>query len=61
MESVRNELGAEVTALLDAVARASARLAQAEARLTGRLRWGMAMLQAKAELTAKRAAFAWWR
>lgn len=58
---MRGELGAEVNALLDAVARASARLAQVEARLTGRLRWGVAMLQAKAELAAKRAAFAWWR
>lgn len=61
MESVRAELGAEVQALLDAVARRSAKLADSEARLTGRLRWGVAMIQAKSEMGAKRAAFAWWR
>lgn len=61
VESVRSELGAEVQALLGAIERKSAKLAAAEAQLTGRLRWGMAMIQAKSEAAAKRRAFMWWR
>ena len=58
---MRRELDEEVGALLEAVAHKSAALADAEARLTGRLRWGVALIQAKAELGAKRQALAWWR
>ena len=58
---MRRELDEEVGALLEAVACKSARLADVEARLTGRLRWGVALIQAKGELNAKRQAFAWWR
>lgn len=47
--------------LLGTIERKSAKLADAEARLTGRLRWGVAMIQAKSEATAKRRAFMWWR
>ncbi len=61
VESVRSELGTEVQALLGAIERKSAKLADAEARLTGRLRWGVAMIQAKSEAAAKRRAFMWWR
>lgn len=61
VDSVRSELGAEVQALLGTIERKSAKLADAEARLTGRLRWGVAMIQAKSEAAAKRRAFMWWR
>lgn len=58
---MRSELGGEVDLLLDTVQRKSAKLADAEARLTGRLRWGVAMIQAKAELGVKRQVFMVWR
>ena len=61
VESVRAEMGEEVAALLEVVRRKSAKLADVEARLTGRLRWGVAMIQAKGELNTKRHIFAWWR
>lgn len=61
VDSVRSELGAEVAALLDAVRQKSAELADTEARLTGRLRWGVALIQAKGEAAAKRQAFMLWR
>jgi len=51
----------EVEQLLDAVRRKSAKLADAEQRLTGRLRWGVAMIQAKSEASTKRQVFMWWR
>jgi hypothetical protein len=61
VEGVRREVGEEVEALLSAVRRKSAELADVEARLTGRLRWGVAMIQARGEAAAKSRAFMWWR
>lgn len=61
VDSVRREMGEEVEALLEAVRRKSAKLADAEVRLTGRLRWGVAMIQAKSEMGIKRQTFMWWR
>lgn len=61
MEGIRGEMDAEVTQLLATIQRKRAKLAETEARLTNRLRWGVAVLQAKAELRAKRLAFVGWR
>ena len=47
--------------LLANIQRKRAKLAETEARLTNRLRWGIAVLQAKADLRAKRLAFVEWR
>lgn len=58
---MRREMDEEVSLLLETIARKEARLADSEARLTGRLRWGVAMIQAKSELGVKRQVFAWWR
>ena len=58
---MRREMDEEVSLLLGAVAARSAALADCESRLTGRLRWGVAMIQAKSELAGKRQAFVWWR
>lgn len=58
---MRQEMSVEVQQLLEAVERKSAKLADANARLTGRLRWGVAMIQAKSEAATKRQVFMWWR
>lgn len=58
---MRRELGAEVEQLLEAVQRKSAELARAEARLSARERWGVAVIQARAEAALKRQVFMWWR
>lgn len=51
----------EVSSLLDAIRRRDGRLAASEAALSARLRWGVAVLQAKGDLSAKRRAFVCWR
>ena len=61
VDAVRRELDEEVQLLLDAVQRKSAKLADSEARLTSRLRWGVAMIQAKSELNIKRQVLMWFR
>ncbi|KAL4431049.1 hypothetical protein ABPG75_006305 [Micractinium tetrahymenae] len=61
VDSVRQELGAEVEQLLEAVRRKSAELARAESRLSARERWGVAIIQARGEAALKRQAFMWWR
>ena len=54
-------MSAEVQQLLDVVQRKSAALALAESRLSARLRWGVAVMQAKREAAVLRQAFMWWR
>lgn len=61
VDTIRGEMDEEVTRLLDTIRRKSAKLADTEARLTKRLRWGVAVLQAKNELGIKREVFRWWR
>jgi hypothetical protein len=58
---MRSEMDGEVSGLLDAIRAKGAKLEDANARLTSRLRWGIAVLQAKNELGIKRQVFAWWR
>ncbi|GAB4817699.1 hypothetical protein N2152v2_004745 [Parachlorella kessleri] len=61
VEGMRSEMDGEVSALLEAIAHKSAKLDDANTRLTSRLRWGIAVVQAKKELSLKRQVFAWWR
>ncbi len=61
VEGMRSEMDGEVSALLEAIRAKSTKLEDANARLTSRLRWGIAVLQAKNELGVKRQVFAWWR
>eukprot|EP00887_Chlorella_sp_A99_P005659 scaffold1.g5659.t1 len=61
VDAMRREMDEEVTLLLETIERKTARLADAEGRLTGRLRWGVAMIQAKGELAVKRQVLGWWR
>lgn len=61
VDSIRQEMDEEVSHLLETIQRKSAKLEDTTARLTNRLRWGVAVLQAKNELAIKRQAFSAWR
>lgn len=61
VDTIRGEMDEEITLLLDTIQCKSKKLEDTMARLTARLRWGIAVLQTKNELRVKRQIFNIWR